>query len=69
MRFPVGQMERLAVRAAEPRRTTVEPRLLAAGAPTVQAEVAFDRAPDEGPIVNSQVTAYDLEGLAQSEAI
>ncbi|HEX2388013.1 MAG TPA: SpoIIE family protein phosphatase [Solirubrobacterales bacterium] len=62
-----GQMERLAVRAAEPRRATVEPHLLARE-PTVQAEVAFDRAPDEGPIVNSQVTAYDLEGLAQSEA-
>ncbi len=62
-----GQMERLAVRAAEPRRATVEPRLLARE-PTVQAEVAFDRAADEGPIVNSQVTAYDLEGLAQSEA-
>jgi serine phosphatase RsbU (regulator of sigma subunit)/PAS domain-containing protein len=57
------RLERLAVRAAEPRRAEVEPRLLARR-PSVAPEVAFGESSE--PVVNRLVDDHDLVALGQS---
>jgi serine phosphatase RsbU (regulator of sigma subunit)/PAS domain-containing protein len=59
-------MERIAVRASGPRRAEIE-RYLLAREQTVQVEVAFERDRDEGPIVNTHVSDYDLQQLASDD--
>ena len=56
-------MERIAVRASGHRREEIE-RYLLAREQTVQIEVAFERDREEGPIVNTHVSDYDLQQLA-----
>ncbi len=60
------RIERIAVRAAEPRAHTVEPHILARD-PTIQAEAAFERDPGEGPIVNAHFTDHDIDLLTADE--
>ena len=59
-------MERVAVRASGRRRDEIE-AYLAAREQTVQAEVAFERDRESDPIVNTQVSDYDLQQLARDE--
>jgi len=59
-----GRLERIAARAAEPRRGEVEPRLLARR-PSVAPEVALGDAPSE-PVVNRFVSDDDVGALGQS---
>jgi serine phosphatase RsbU (regulator of sigma subunit)/PAS domain-containing protein len=59
------RLERIAVRAAEPRRSAVEPQLLARR-PSVSPEVAFGNSPTV-PVVNRFVGDDDVVALGQSD--
>ncbi|MFN8112694.1 MAG: GAF domain-containing protein [Solirubrobacterales bacterium] len=60
------RMERIAVRAAGPDREKVE-RYLMTRDQTVQVDAAFERTRDEGPIVQTHISDYDLRQLARDD--